>query len=85
MGPEHRRPEAGVSGAFTAAEERAVIRALAADGAASCPRCGAPLDRHEVPPREGVPYVRHRIQVVCTGCRAGVAVDRRAVERERDT
>ena len=83
MGPERPGGEGRVSGAFTAAEERAVIRALAAGGAAACPRCGAPLDRHDVPPREGVPYVRHRIQVVCTGCRAGVAVDRRAVERER--
>lgn len=74
-----------MSAGFSAEEERALIRGLAEHGSsARCPRCGAPLDQHDVPPREGVPYVRRRVQVVCTGCRGRASLDRRAVERERN-
>lgn len=74
-----------MSGGYSPSEERALVRSLARAGAAArCPRCRSPLDRHDVPPREGVPYVRRRVQVVCTGCRASVALDRRAIERARE-
>lgn len=84
MGPR-RHPDraAAVSANYSPEEERALVRALAEGPDAACPACGARVELHDVPPREGVPYVRRRVLVVCGGCRRRVAVDRRAVERER--
>jgi hypothetical protein len=42
----------------------------------SCPRCGGSFDRTNVPPRSDVPYVRDRLWLLCTGCGAGLVIDR---------
>lgn len=53
------------------------IRAALADGSElSCPRCGGPFDRTDVPPRNDVPYVRERLWLICTACGPGLVMDR---------
>jgi hypothetical protein len=61
--------------AFTAAEARALARALRAGEAASCPRCGAVLAASEVRKPPDVAYVRTRTLLICTDCGASGAVD----------
>jgi ribosomal protein S27AE len=53
------------------------IRIAVTNGAhVVCPRCGGLLDRTDVPVRDDVSYVRHRIWLICTPCGAGVVMDR---------
>ena len=40
-----------------------------------CPRCDAPVARHEVPPKAELPYVRRRVLLICTSCKRSAAVD----------
>ncbi|MFP3948460.1 MAG: hypothetical protein ACOC8K_01850 [Gemmatimonadota bacterium] len=44
--------------------------------AIDCPRCGAPLERREVPPRSDVSYVRERIWLLCASCGRSGVLDR---------
>ncbi len=69
---------------YSRAEERALLKVLAGEDAPRCPVCGASLDVRDLPPREGIAYVRRRLWVVCPGCMRTAAVDWRAVERVRD-
>jgi hypothetical protein len=66
---------AGGAGGFTAEQRRAIAAALVTDSAATCPACGATLTRQDVPPTPGVAYVRHRVWVLCPGCRRSASVD----------
>ena len=43
----------------------------------ACPRCSAPLDRRDMPPRRDVSYVRKRIWLVCPRCHRNVVLDLR--------
>ena len=79
-GPE---PVDELTANYTPAEEQEVIRSLREGRAAACPRCGAVLERREVPPREGVPYVRDRLWLVCGTCARSVVVDARRTREER--
>lgn len=65
---------------YTREQEERVLAAVRSGGVPSCPRCGEPLQRTEVPPREGVPYVRHRVWFVCPPCRRSVVLDRRRLD-----
>lgn len=62
---------------YTPAEERRILEALKASGTPPCPRCGGALETTDVPPREDVSYVRHRIWLLCGQCRRSLLVDRR--------
>ena len=62
---------------FSAHEVRALFAALDGDRPLRCPRCSTPLDRHPVPPRRDVSYVRDRVWLVCPGCQATGVLDRR--------
>ncbi len=60
---------------YTPAERRALATAVARDEALLCPSCGARLARHDVGAPAAMPYVRHRVLLVCPGCGRSVAVD----------
>lgn len=66
---------------YSAPEEDTIVETLRSSGAPTCPRCGGTMVERDVPPREGVAYVRRRIWLVCEGCRRSFVVDRRRVER----
>ena len=57
-------------------EEEMVLREGVKDGAASCPRCGKPLNITPIPPRSDVSYVRNRVLLECSRCYLRVALDR---------
>jgi len=65
---------------YTRQEEERVLASLRAGKVPTCPRCGGPLERRDVSPGEGVPYVRNRVWFSCASCRRGVVVDRRRAE-----
>src|SRR6185503_16234099 len=54
---------------FTADERRELEHRLARCQD-ECPRCGGHVDRHTVPQRSDVAYVRDRVTVTCAGCGA---------------
>jgi hypothetical protein len=68
-----KTPSAG--GAFDAAQRRQIAESIAKGFVIACPACQAPLTTSEVRPARGVPYVRRRMWVLCTGCRRTAAVD----------
>lgn len=61
--------------AFSAAERRALERAVAAGEALRCPACGAELSRREVPPSRQLSYVRRRVWLLCPACKRTGAVE----------
>lgn len=65
---------------YTPKEEDGIVDALRAGRPPSCPRCEAPMEQRDVPPREGVAYVRHRLWLTCAGCRRSFVVDRRRLD-----
>ena len=70
------------AGAFQAAELRALRVALESrndpERAIPCPACTVPLSERDVPTPRDLPYVRHRVWLICTGCGRSGAVDVRA-------
>ena len=68
-----KTPSAG--GAYDAAQRRQIAESIANGFVMACPACQAPLTTSEVRPSRGVPYVRRRVWVLCTGCRRTAAVD----------
>ena len=66
-------PAAG--GAFDAEQRRRIAESIVKGVAIACPACHAPLTTSEVRPARGVPYVRRRTWVLCTGCRRTAVVD----------
>ncbi|HEU5208048.1 MAG TPA: hypothetical protein VFU06_01450 [Longimicrobiales bacterium] len=68
-----KSPSAG--GTFDAEQRRRIADSIAKGFVIACPVCQAPLTTSEVRPARGVPYVRRRTWVLCTGCRRTAAVD----------
>lgn len=68
-----KTPSAG--GTFDAEQRRRIAESIAKGFVMPCPVCQAPLTTSEVRPPRGVPYVRRRTWVLCTGCRRTAAVD----------
>ena len=66
-----------MSGAYSAAERRALETALREDRPLLCPYCEVELSRQEVERSPEVSYVRHRVWVLCPGCRRTASIDRR--------
>jgi hypothetical protein len=60
---------------YTPEERRALAAAVARDETLVCPSCGARLARHDVGTPPAMPYVRHRVLLVCPGCGRSAAVD----------
>ena len=57
-------------------EQRRALQAAARLGEPLvCPACAAALEPIPVEPPPGVPYVRHRVLVVCGGCGRSAALD----------
>lgn len=74
-GPSRPRGPAG----FDAAQRRALARRLRERGSTGeplcCPACDAELSERPVAPPPALPYVRHRVWLLCTSCGRTAAVD----------
>jgi hypothetical protein len=62
-------------GSFTAAERRRLAAALGRGEPLACPHCNVPLTSQPVTPDPRVPYVRHRLLVLCPRCRRSASLD----------
>jgi transposase-like protein len=62
---------------YTRAEEAALRRVAVDGGVPLCPRCGDPLQRRRIRPREEVAYVRRRSWWLCGACQRGLVIDER--------
>ena len=60
---------------FDADQRKTLARAVAEDEPLVCPACGGDVTRQEVARPPEVSYVRHRVWLLCTGCRRSGAVD----------
>jgi DNA-directed RNA polymerase subunit RPC12/RpoP len=67
---------------YTRDEEARLEERLTGGGAALCPRCGIPLERHDVTPSQTVSYVRRRALYVCGRCGGSLVVDRTREPRD---
>ena len=69
-----------MAGSFTPEERARIADGLnRREGAEPvCPVCGARLSIQAVTPRSDVPYVRHRVLIICPSCRRSATLDRRA-------
>ncbi|MBM3908629.1 MAG: hypothetical protein FJ363_11225 [Gemmatimonadetes bacterium] len=64
------------SAQFSAAEQRQVREAFAANGAAECPRCGVSLHARAIGGGSfGLGYARRREWLTCPSCRRSVIFD----------
>ena len=61
---------------FTTTEESRIRAAVRAGADVPCPRCGCLMEPHDIPPIDDVSYVRHRLWLLCVGCRRGIVLDR---------
>lgn len=61
---------------FDAAERRQLASMLARGEPLTCPRCAVALSVQNVEPRANLPYVRHRLWVLCPSCRGTASLDR---------
>jgi uncharacterized protein with PIN domain len=64
-----------VSGAYTAAERRALEAALRDGRSLHCPYCAVTLSAQTVDRSPEVSYVRHRVWVLCPQCRRTASLD----------
>lgn len=64
-----------MAGTFSRAERAELERALKRKEALMCPECGIALTQQAVVPPENVPYVRHRVWIMCVRCRRSAAVN----------
>jgi uncharacterized protein with PIN domain len=65
-----------VSGTYTRAQRAALEQALKERRELRCPECDVPLTQQPVTPAPGVPYVRHRVWLLCSKCRRTASLDR---------
>lgn len=65
-----------MSGSYTRAQRAALEQALKANEELRCPECDTVLTPQPVVPASNVPYVRHRVWLLCTGCRRSASLDR---------
>lgn len=64
-----------MSGSYDAVQRRELEQALGNDGPLRCPVCQTGLTRQLVEPTAQVSYVRHRVWVLCPGCRRTASLD----------
>lgn len=65
-----------MTGAYDAAERRALEAALREGRPLRCPECDVPLSAQRVDRSPEVSYVRHRVWVLCPQCRRTASLDR---------
>ncbi|MGQ0562951.1 MAG: hypothetical protein ACT443_13890 [Gemmatimonadota bacterium] len=65
-----------MSGSYTRAQRLELERAVRERREPLCPVCGVRMNQQPVVPAANVPYVRHRVWLLCPQCRRGVSVDR---------
>lgn len=62
-------------GSFTPEQRNQISRAVRQRADLVCPACGAQLVQQAITPRADVPYVRHRVLVICPACRRSASLD----------
>jgi uncharacterized protein with PIN domain len=66
-----------VNGSYDAAQRRQLEQALRDGRPLRCPSCDVEVSARDVPAPREVSYVRHRVWVLCPGCRRSASLDRR--------
>jgi len=64
-----------LNGSYDAKARRELEQGLREGGPLRCPDCAAEVSVRDVAPQRDVSYVRHRVLVVCPGCRRSAALD----------
>jgi uncharacterized protein with PIN domain len=62
---------------YTREQRSALEAALRQQAELRCPECDGAMTRQDVLPAANVPYVRHRVWLLCTQCRRSVSLDTR--------
>jgi len=65
-----------MAGSYSREERARITDDLRSGTAPVCPVCGARLSVQDVSARIDVPYVRHRVLVICPACRRSASLDR---------
>jgi hypothetical protein len=66
-----------VTGSYTPDQRRALEAALDEGRTVPCPACGGAIAMQPVQPPAEVAYVRHRVLIICSGCRRSASLDTR--------
>ncbi|HEX6559692.1 MAG TPA: hypothetical protein VF021_09525 [Longimicrobiales bacterium] len=64
-------------GSYTRAQRNELEAALRGGEDLRCPECGGAMTRQDVLPAANVPYVRHRVWLMCSSCKRSVSLDQR--------
>ncbi len=64
-----------MTSSYSPAERRVLADAVRCGERPICPACGAAVAQHPVGAKPELPYVRHRILLICPSCKRSVAVD----------
>ena len=67
----------GMPDGFTREQRVMLEDALKQNRELRCPACGGTMSRQSVLPPASVPYVRHRVWLLCAQCRRSVSLDER--------
>ena len=62
---------------YSREERLALEQALQRHAELRCPVCGSSMNRQDVVPPANVSYVRHRVWLMCAGCKRSVSLDQR--------
>lgn len=64
-----------MSTGYSREQRLALENALRQKAELVCPECGGRMTQQAVVPASNVPYVRHRVWVLCTSCRRSASLD----------
>jgi hypothetical protein len=64
-----------MSSSYSRAQRVALEKAIKDGATLVCPECGGRMTRQAVVPASNVPYVRHRVWVMCMECRRSASLD----------
>ena len=64
-----------MAGTYTRVQRAELEKALKQKTPLVCPECGTPMTEQAVVPPSNVPYVRHRVWLMCMKCRRSAAVN----------
>ena len=67
--------ELPVSETYTREQRQMLETALRRREELRCPACGSAMTRQDVVAPANVPYVRHRVWLLCLGCRRSISLD----------
>jgi hypothetical protein len=64
-----------MSSSYSRAQRVTLEKAVKERAVLVCPECGGRMTQQAVVPASNVPYVRHRVWVMCMECRRSASLD----------